>query len=94
MALTISQLKRGAIDGSAFRVYDITHDGSVTSISAGSMDMDYIEAIVGHHCYASMAAPASQLMNLLHVSINASNSGVVWAATEANAKSILTVLGW
>jgi hypothetical protein len=41
-----------------------------------------------------MAAPASAIMNMLHISINAANSGVVWDATDANAKSYLTVLGW
>jgi len=94
MALTITQKLRESLNGKAFRVYEIVHDGSVLSISAGSMDMNYIEAIVGHSVYASMAAPASQIMGLLKVSINAANSGVTWSETEANAKSYLIVIGW
>jgi hypothetical protein len=58
------------------------------------MELTYIDAIVAHSVYQSMAAPASAIMNMLHISINAANSGVVWDATDANAKSYLTVLGW
>ena len=94
MALTISQLKRGAIDGSAFRIYQITHDGSVLSITAGSMDLDYIEAIIGHIVTVSMQANTSVPLQLQMPSINASNTGVVWPETDANAKSTLTVIGW
>jgi len=94
MALTISEKFRMTAGGKAWRVYDITHDGSVLSITAGSMDLDYIDAIIGHSVYLSMAAPASALMGALHVSINSSNTGVTWAETEANAVSHLTVVGW
>lgn len=94
MALTITQKVRESLNGRAFRVYEIVHDGSTLSITAGSMEMTYIDAIVAHSVYQSMAAPASALMNMLHISINAANSGVVWDATEANSKSYLTVVGW
>jgi len=94
MALTINQLKRGAIDGSAFRIYQITHDGSVTSISAGSMDLDYIEAIMGHTVTVSMQANSSVPLQLQMPSITANHTGVAWAATDANAISTLTVIGW
>ena len=94
MALTISQLKRGSIDGSAFRIYQITHDGSVTSISAASMDLTYIEAIMAHHVNISMQAVASAALGLMNVSITAGNAGVAWDETDANAISTLTVIGW
>lgn len=94
MALTITQLKRGSIDGSAFRVYSVGHDGSVTSISAASMDLGYIEAILGHTVTISMQANTSVPLQLQMPSINASNTGVVWAATDANAVSTLFVIGW
>jgi len=94
MALTISETFRWSAGGRAFRCYDITHDGSVLSISAASMDLDYIEAIVGHSAYLSMDVPTSELMGVLRVSINAAHSGVTWAETEANGKSHLTVVGW
>ncbi len=94
MALTITQKLRESLNGRAFRAYEIVHDGSVTSISAGSMEMTQIECIVAHACYLSMDAPASVLMGLLRVSINAANTGVTWNEVEANAKSYLTVIGW
>lgn len=95
MALTISQKVRESLNGKAFRVYEIVHDGTVLSVSAGSLDLTYIEAIVAHSVYQSMAAPASALMGLMQVSINATNTGVTWGpVTDANAKSYLTVVGW
>jgi hypothetical protein len=94
MALVITQKVRESLNGKAFRVYEIVHDGTVLSISAGSMDMNYIQAIVGHHVYLSMQAPASTLMGCMRVSINASNTGVTWLETDANAQSTLTVIGW
>lgn len=94
MALVITQKVRESLNGNAFRVYEIVHDGTILSISAGSMDMNYIAAIMGHSVYQSMAAPASAIMGLMRVSINASNTGVTWLETEANAKSTLAVIGW
>ena len=94
MALTLTQLKRGSIDGSAFRIYSIVHDGSTTEVTAASMDMHYIEAILGHHCNISMQACASLVLGLNNLSITAGNAGVGWDETDANAISTLTVIGW
>jgi len=94
MALTLSQLKRGSIDGSAFRIYQITHDGSTTEVTAGSMDLTYIEAILAHHVNISMQANASVTLGLNNLSISAGNSGVNWDEVDANAISVLTVIGW
>jgi len=94
MALTLSQLKRGSLDGSAFRIYSITHDGSTTSVSAASMDLDYIEAVLAHHVNISMQANTSLPLAMNKISINASNTGVTWSEVDANAISILTVIGW
>ena len=46
MALTFTQRARTSLGGKAFRAYDITHDGSETSIDASDLDMNYIESAV------------------------------------------------
>jgi len=94
MALTITERLRWTEGGKAFRAYRIVHDGSILSISAGSMDMDYIEAITGQVTYVSMQANTSVPLDMTHLSINASNSGVTWDDADANAVTQLTVAGW
>ena len=44
MALTLSEKFDGLIDGRRFKGFEITCDGSVTTVTANSMDMDTIEA--------------------------------------------------
>ncbi|OFW61315.1 MAG: hypothetical protein A2W01_11210 [Candidatus Solincola sediminis] len=46
MALTFTQKERYSVGGKAFRLYEITHDGSVTTINATDIDMNYIEAAI------------------------------------------------
>lgn len=43
MALSFSEKVRGGVVGKAFRVVEVTHDGSETSIDASSLDMNYID---------------------------------------------------
>ena len=44
MALTFTQRARFNMGPKAFRAYDVTHDGSETSIDASNLDMHYIES--------------------------------------------------
>lgn len=43
MALSFSEKLRGQEMGKAFRVYQVTHDASATTIEANMLDLDYIE---------------------------------------------------
>jgi hypothetical protein len=43
MALTFSQKLRMSMGNKAFRVYEVTHDGSTTTIEASDLDMNYID---------------------------------------------------
>jgi len=60
MALSFSEKARLAIGGKAFRVYEVTHDGSETSIDATDFDMQYIEAswVGGGTCPLSATSAA------------------------------------
>ena len=44
MALTLSEKFDGLIDGRRFKGFEVTCDGSATTVTANSMDMDTIEA--------------------------------------------------
>ena len=46
MALTFSEKVRMSAGNKSFRLYHVTHDGSTTTIDAGSLGMNYIEAMV------------------------------------------------
>ena len=94
MALSVTENFRMTAGGRAWRMVSVTHDGSVLSVSAGSLDLTYIQAIVGYHCYVSMQANTSIPLALQTCSINASNNGIVWAEADANAVSYITVVGW
>jgi hypothetical protein len=53
MALTFSEKVRLSDGNKAFRIYEITHDGSATTINASDLEMNFIE-------YAVMS-PVSEL---------------------------------
>lgn len=46
MALTLTERARLDIGGAAFRAYDVTADGSTTTITAASLDLTSIESIM------------------------------------------------
>jgi len=93
MAMTLTQLFRADIGGAAWRTYEIVHDsGTTKSLSAGSMELDGIHAIIGMTTRNAVAA-ASDIMDLQHVSINAQRTSLVWTSTTGGTQSI-TVVGW
>jgi len=94
MALTITERMRMTAGGKAWRTYEVVHDSSTTtSLSAGSMDLNHIEAIIGVTTNMSWVAVASNLLGQLHVSIAADHSHIVWAST-AVCTQMITVVGW
>lgn len=94
MAISVTENFRMTAGGRAWRMVALAHDGSVTSVSAGSLDLTYIQVIVGGYAYISMQANTSIPLNLQMPSITANNKGIAWAETDANAVSYLTIVGW
>jgi hypothetical protein len=43
MALTFTQKVRGKLGNKEFRVYEVTPDGSITTMDASSFDLNYID---------------------------------------------------
>jgi hypothetical protein len=94
MALTITQKMRADLGGKAIRNYEIVHDGSTNTVTAASLDMNYIEGILGQQIIMSMQAFASVTMGVLNLSIAAGNKGILWSESDANAKTRVTLFGW
>jgi len=91
---TLSQKMRADIGGKAWRCYEITHTGEATcTITAGSLELEYIEAIVGvNTALAVQATPGSVLCGMT-MSISANHKHLVWVSTVACVQQV-TVIGW
>lgn len=93
MALTITEHFRMTAGGRAWRCFEVVHDSDTTNnLTAASIDLTYIQAIVGVNTRMSMEA-ASVLLDQLYMSITAGNSGLTWASTAVCTQNI-TVVGW
>jgi len=94
MAIKLTENFRMSEGGRAWRMFEIVHDSSTTkSVSAASIDLDYIEAIIGVNTRMSMVAVASNVLDQIKVSIGANNASLVWASTGVCTQDI-TVIGW
>lgn len=96
MALSFVLRKRGSIDGSAFRIVEVTHVGlASSSITAGSMDLHHIEAIIGTNTNVPAGGTlASALVAVLGVSIAADNRSIVWSASTVAGTQFVSLIGW
>lgn len=91
---TLSQKMRMGVGGKQWRCYQITHTGEATcTVTAGSLDLDYIEAIIGVNTgLAAQATPGSVICGMT-ISIAADNKALVWVSTVACVQQV-TIIGW
>ena len=94
MALTLTEQFRATVGGKKMMGFliDISA-GDPNSITAGSMDLSYIEHIVGYRVRMSMDT-ASTLVDALGPSIQADNAGIAWTSLSANQTCEITLIGW
>jgi hypothetical protein len=94
MALTITENMRTTAGGKAWRMITVVHDsGTTLSLTAASIDLTYIEAIVGMVTKMSMVAVGSNLLDVMRCSINATRTSLVWASSAVCTQDI-TIVGW
>jgi hypothetical protein len=94
MAIKLTENFRMAEGGRAWRMFEIVHDsGATKSVSAASLDLSYIEAIVGVNTRMSMVAVASNVLDQIGVTIGANNASLDWASTGVCTQYI-TIVGW
>jgi len=91
---TLKQLMRADAGGKAWRCYQITHTGEATcTVTAGSMDLTYIDAIIGVNTgLAAQATPGSVICGMT-ISIAANHDALVWVSTSACVQQV-TIVGW
>ncbi len=93
MALTFSDKLNGhhiPLGGKAFRCYEVTHDGSETSMDASDFELNYIDAAI--------AGPGTQVLSATSVAYAdlTTNHGASLAMTalSSGATTILWLIGW
>lgn len=97
MAYTISltEKMRTTLGGKAWRCYQFNHTvlGSL-EVSAASLDLDYIECVIGEHSGVPVQAAPGSVLCRMAVSILAGNSGLRWVGSTAAVIQHITVVGW
>ena len=93
MALTVTENFRMTAGGRAWRMITVVHDSATLSLTAASIDLTVIEAIVGVNHQISMVAVASNVIDVMNVSKNSTGTSLVWASTAVCTQNI-TVVGW
>lgn len=93
MAITVTENLRHSAGGKAWRHVEIVHDSSTTELSAASVDLNHIDAIMGVVTKMSMVAVGSNLLDIMAPSITADGSGLVWGSSAVCTQK-LTLVGW
>jgi hypothetical protein len=98
MAYTISltQKMRASEGGKAWRCYRFDHAvaGSM-EVSAASLDLTYIECVIGEHSGVTVAVDnIGSAMLRMGVSILAGNGGLRWIGSTEAVIQHITVVGW
>jgi hypothetical protein len=94
MALTITENFRMGAGGKAWRMIEVVHDsGTTLTLTAGSIDLTYIQAIVGMTTKMSFVAVGSNLLSVMRCSISADHTALTWASSAVCTQDI-TVVGW
>jgi hypothetical protein len=92
MALTLTEKFRWSEGGRQFRNYEITHDEATSTVYAVSMDLEYIETIIGAHTHYSSVPVAAGTCCL---TIAANHKSIVMSIpAKAASYTYLTVMGW
>ena len=88
MALTFSQKIRGKMGNKEFRLYEVTPDGSITTMDASSFDLNYIDYAV-----VQLIAPLSAVASWPYLS-GALSGKYVTLANAGDASDKLAVMAW
>jgi len=91
---SLSLKMKAGIGGEEWRCYLITHAGAATTtITAGSLDLSYIKAIIGEHACVAVAAKPGSILCGMTLSISANNDSLIWVSTVA-CNQYVTIVGW
>ena len=90
MAFTYTKKIRDKIGSKEFRVYEITPDGSATTIDAGNLDLNYID-----YCIPSLKDVLTAVAAHAYISGSASGTYVTLGAAHTASETIVVqAWGW
>ena len=93
MALTFTDLLGGVhipLGGKAFRAYEVTHDGSETSMDAGSFELSYIDAAIAGPGTQVLSATSTVYADLT----TAQGAAIAMSALSSGATTVLWLIGF
>ena len=85
MALSFSVKYRGNLDRKKLRIVDVTHDGSTSSISATSLELNYVDTAFNVGATVPVSAGSTKLADLT------TNYGTALAMTALSSGAITTI---
>jgi len=95
MALSFTQKMRASIGGKAWRCYQFNHAvAGSAEVSAASLDLSYIECVVGEHSGIPVQAKSGSIVCRMAVSIIANNAGLKWIGSTEAVVQHITIVGW
>ncbi len=88
MALTFTKKVAISMGSKAFRLYDVTHDGSATDIAAAKLELNYVDGAI---CAASVF-PVSSGGTSIHNTDLSTNSGATLVMAALSSGAISTIM--
>jgi hypothetical protein len=89
MALAFVEKLRGTQMGKAFRIYEVTHDGSATTIDASNLDLNYIDYAIVNGLTA-----LSAVADYDYLSGTTGGAPYVTFANALSSSSVCVVQAW
>ena len=95
MSVSLSQQMRAGIGGKAWRCYRFDHAvAGSQEVSAASLDLTYIECVIGEHSGIPVAAAGGSILCRMAVSILANHEGLRWVGSTEAVVQHITIVGW
>lgn len=89
MALTFVEKVRGTMIGKAFRVYEVTGDGSTTTVDASDLDLSYID-----YAIVNGISVLSGVADYAYLSTTSGTFVVLGNATSTPCDFAIQAWGW
>ena len=94
-SISLTQKMRAGMGGKAWRCYQFNHTSTGSmEISAASMDLTYIECVIGEHSGIPVAGAGGSFACNMAVSIKAGNGGLRWVGSTLAVVQHITIVGW
>lgn len=90
MALTYTKRLHEKLGGKAFRAYEVTHDGSETSMDASDFELNYIDMAIAGPGTIVLSATSTTAVDLT----TTFGSSIAMTALSSGAKTLIWAIGW